>query len=64
MTARRPSPLKGQGGGNRCRKQNGDGCKKDSDCRGNDRCDGRKRRLPWPAASPPGSSLSFPAGSP
>ena len=38
--------VKGQGGDNRCCKQNGEGCKRDSDCCGNDRCDGRKCRLP------------------
>ena len=38
--------VKGQGAGNRCCKQNGEGCKRDSDCCGNDRCDGRKCRLP------------------
>jgi hypothetical protein len=38
--------VRGQGSGNRCCKQRDDGCKKDDDCCGNDRCQNRKCRLP------------------
>ena len=38
--------VNGQGSVNRCCKQNGEGCKNDTDCCGNDRCDNRKCRLP------------------
>jgi hypothetical protein len=38
--------VQGQGSGNRCCKQRDDGCKKDDDCCGNDRCQNRKCRLP------------------
>jgi hypothetical protein len=38
--------VQGQGSGTRCCKQHNQGCKNDSDCCGNDRCDNRKCRLP------------------